>query len=147
MNQDIRAARAQDAAAIAEIYNQGIEDRLATLETALRDAAERRAWLAARTARTPVFVAVAGDHVLGFASLNAYSPRECYRFVADFLSGRIRRRSQLIRLLSSAIIAFAKRQLTWFRRMERRGTGLRQSHSKGDGPPGGGSSNGRMAQP
>jgi phosphinothricin acetyltransferase len=84
MSQIIRAASAQDAAAIAEIYNQGIEDRLATLETTLRDAGERRAWLAARTPRTPVFVAVAGEQVLGFSSLNAYSPRECYRFVADF---------------------------------------------------------------
>ena len=32
----IRPAVAADAAAIAEIYNQGIEDRVATLETALR---------------------------------------------------------------------------------------------------------------
>ena len=32
----IRAAREGDAGAIATIYNQGIEDRIATLETELR---------------------------------------------------------------------------------------------------------------
>lgn len=45
-----------------------------------------------------------------------------YRFVADYLTGKIRKRGFLLRSLSSAIIAFAKRQETWFRRMERRGT-------------------------
>ena len=41
----LRPATGQDAAAIALIYNQGIEDRLATLETELRTADERRQWL------------------------------------------------------------------------------------------------------
>ena len=43
----------------AAIYNQGIEDRVATLETELRTPEERRAWLAARGARHPVLVASA----------------------------------------------------------------------------------------
>src|SRR5204863_124677 len=37
----VRHAGAADAAAIARIYNEGIEDRLATLETELRTAGER----------------------------------------------------------------------------------------------------------
>ena len=44
------APRADDAAAICTIYNQGIEDRIATLETELRTPDERRQWLAARGA-------------------------------------------------------------------------------------------------
>ena len=52
-----RPARAQDAADIARIYNQGIEDRLATLETELRTPDERVHWLAARDPRHPVIVA------------------------------------------------------------------------------------------
>ena len=52
-----RPARAQDAADIARIYNQGIEDRLATLETELRTPDERAHWLAARDRRHPVIVA------------------------------------------------------------------------------------------
>ena len=53
----IRDARPQDAAAIARIYNQGIEDRVATLETELRTPDERRHWLASRSPRHPVVVA------------------------------------------------------------------------------------------
>ena len=42
---EIRDAAREDAAAIAHIYNQGIEDRSATLETQLRTAEERAEWL------------------------------------------------------------------------------------------------------
>jgi tRNA dimethylallyltransferase len=45
-----------------------------------------------------------------------------YRFVANFLRGRIKNRNDLRQKLASAICSFAKRQETWFRRMERRGT-------------------------
>lgn len=81
----IRDATLTDASAIARIYNQGIEDRLATLETEPRSAAERVAWLAARSARHPVIVAVDSDgDVLGWASLNPFNPRPAYDHVADF---------------------------------------------------------------
>jgi L-amino acid N-acyltransferase YncA len=78
-----RLASAQDAADIARIYNQGIEDRLATLETELRTAEERAQWLAAKSSRHPVIVAEDGTLVAGWASLNVYNAREAYRFVAD----------------------------------------------------------------
>lgn len=45
-----------------------------------------------------------------------------YRWVSEYLRGRIRRRGYLLRSLGSEIIKFAKRQDSWFRRMERRGT-------------------------
>jgi L-amino acid N-acyltransferase YncA len=79
----VRAASAADAEAICRIYNQGIEDRVATLETELRTPEERREWLAARSARHPVIVADAGGQVVGWASLNVFNPRAAYRFVAD----------------------------------------------------------------
>ncbi|HEY3101659.1 MAG TPA: GNAT family N-acetyltransferase [Methylomirabilota bacterium] len=53
----VRAAVEADAAAICEIYNQGIEDRLATLETERRTPEERRQWLKSRAPRHPVVVA------------------------------------------------------------------------------------------
>ena len=53
----LRLASAADAEAICRIYNQGIEDRVATLETELRTPDERRQWLASRGARNPVIVA------------------------------------------------------------------------------------------
>jgi phosphinothricin acetyltransferase len=80
----IRDARPDDAAAIARIYNQGIEDRLATLETQLRTPDERAAWLAARGPRHPVLVAVDDGAVVGWGSLNAFNPRPAYDHVADF---------------------------------------------------------------
>jgi phosphinothricin acetyltransferase len=79
----IRPAAAGDAAAICTIYNQGIEDRIATLETERRTPAERREWLAARGPRHPVVVACAGDEVLGWGSLNVFNPRAAYDHVAD----------------------------------------------------------------
>jgi phosphinothricin acetyltransferase len=81
----IRQARPEDAAAIAEVYNQGIEDRVATLETQVRTPEERAAWLAARGPRHPVLVAV-DDHgqVVGWGSLNQFNPRAAYDQVADF---------------------------------------------------------------
>jgi len=56
MDYRIRPATEADTAAICQIYNQGIEDRLATLETELRTPDERRQWLASRSPRHPVIV-------------------------------------------------------------------------------------------
>ena len=81
----IRDATADDAGAICRIYNQGIEDRVATLEVEERTPEERAAWLAARGPRHPVLVAVGpGRDVVGWGSLNAFNPRRAYHHVADF---------------------------------------------------------------
>ncbi len=80
----IRDATSDDAERIAVIYNQGIVDRLATLETEERTAEERRAWLAARDERHPVLVAQCGMDIIGFGSLNVFNPRAAYDYVADF---------------------------------------------------------------
>jgi L-amino acid N-acyltransferase YncA len=80
----IRDATPDDAPAIARIYNQGIEDRTATLETQLRTPEERAEWLAAHGSRHPVLLAVDHDGlVLGWASLNRFNPRAAYDHVAD----------------------------------------------------------------
>ena len=55
----VRPATPADAEAICRIYNQGIEDRVATLETELRTPDERRQWLTNRSPRYPVIVAEA----------------------------------------------------------------------------------------
>ena len=79
----IRPATPDDAAAICTIYNQGIEDRIATLETERRTPEERRQWMAARGPRHPVVVAVTGGQVVGWGSLNAFNPRPAYDHVVD----------------------------------------------------------------
>ena len=80
----LRPATAGDAEAICRVYNQGIEDRIATLETELRTPEERRQWLAARGPRHPVYVAEAEEMIVGWSSLNVYNPRPAYQYVADF---------------------------------------------------------------
>jgi phosphinothricin acetyltransferase len=66
---------------IAHIYNQGIEDRVATFETRLRSADDIRGWF---DGRHPIVVAVEDDRVLAFASTSTYRPRACYAGIAEF---------------------------------------------------------------
>src|SRR6266516_885177 len=63
----VRAATEEDAAAVAAIYNQGIEDRIATFETEPRSAEDRRAWLLSLAGRYPMLVADAEGQVVGWA--------------------------------------------------------------------------------
>ena len=76
-----RAAGACDAEAIARIYNQGIEERIATFETRPRAAGEVRDWF---DNGHPIVVVEDGGTVISFANTSAYSPRECYSGVAEF---------------------------------------------------------------
>jgi phosphinothricin acetyltransferase len=77
-----------DAATICRIYNEGIQDRVATLETEERTEDERRAWLEARGPRHPVLVVEVptadGPRAVGWGSLNVFNPRRAYDHVADF---------------------------------------------------------------
>jgi phosphinothricin acetyltransferase len=76
-----RAARPDDAAAIAAIYNEGIEDRLATFETELRSADDVLAWLGV----FPVVVAEDEEGaVAAWASAPPYSSRPAYANVREF---------------------------------------------------------------
>ena len=76
-----RPAVPSDADAIAAIYNQGIEDRVATFETRLRTAQDILSWF---DGRHPVVVVERAGEVVAFASTSTYRPRECYAGVAEF---------------------------------------------------------------
>jgi L-amino acid N-acyltransferase YncA len=80
----VRPAIAHDAERICLIYNQGIEDGIATLETEQRTPEERRQWMAARGPRHPIVVAEADGRVVGWGSINVFNPRPAYDHVADF---------------------------------------------------------------
>jgi len=118
----IRPATEDDCAAIARIYNEGILDRLATLETETRTAEERRQWLAGKSARHPAFVAERQGAVVAWGSLNVFNARRCYDHVADFsvYVARERRgeglgRAMLAHLLEAArTIGFHKLVLSTF---------------------------------
>ncbi len=79
----VRAATSGDAPAIAAIYNQGIEDRCATFETAPRTAADIRAALEERGTRYPTVVVVRDGRVVGWAVASKYSSRPCYAGIAE----------------------------------------------------------------
>ena len=76
-----RLATPADAAEIARIYNQGIEDRIATFETRPRSAEDVRGWF---DGAHPIVVVEDAGRILGFASTSTYRPRECYARVAEF---------------------------------------------------------------
>jgi phosphinothricin acetyltransferase len=110
----IRDAVERDAAAIAGIYNQGIEDRGATFETTPRSADDMAARIAEQ-ARYPMLVISDGDTVVGWAALSAYRPRECYAGIAEFsiYLDRGARGRGLGRALLSALIDAARARGHW----------------------------------
>jgi len=75
-----RAATADDAPAIARVYNEGIADRVATFETRLRSADDVRAWF---DGVHPIVVIEEGDEVIAFAATSPYRPRDCYAGIAE----------------------------------------------------------------
>ena len=79
-----RPAEARDAAAIARIYNHGIEDRVATFETEPRTPAQIEALLADRAGKFPTVVVERDGDVIAWAGVSSYRSRPCYDGVAEF---------------------------------------------------------------
>jgi L-amino acid N-acyltransferase YncA len=79
-----RRAGPEDAASIARIYNEGIEDRVATFETRLRSAEEMRALILERGDRHPSVVAERDGVVVAWAGCAPYRARPCYAGVGEF---------------------------------------------------------------
>jgi len=75
-----RPATPDDAEAIARIYNEGIEDRVATFETRLRSAGDIRAWF---DGVHPIIAVEEGNQVIAFAATSSYRPRDCYAGIAE----------------------------------------------------------------
>ena len=79
----VREAMDWDLATIRAIYNQGIEDRVATLDEEPKSEKDLQAWFAEHHGRFAVVVAERERRVVGWASLNRYSHRCADRGVAD----------------------------------------------------------------
>ncbi len=107
-----RAAIRADASAIARIYNQGIEDRVATFETEFRSEKVIAKWF--DTGRTTVVVEVDGN-VLAYASAFIYRERECYSGVREFsvYVDREARGMGLGRIALEALIEAARARGDW----------------------------------
>ncbi|HZQ34842.1 MAG TPA: arsinothricin resistance N-acetyltransferase ArsN1 family A [Dehalococcoidia bacterium] len=75
---NLRLARLDDATAIARIYTQGIEDRIATFETEPRSTVQLEAILCERGEAYPTVVAERDGRVFAWAGAAPYSERPCY---------------------------------------------------------------------
>ena len=75
-----RAATPEDADLIARIYNDGIEDRVATFETRLRTGEDILAWF---DGRHPIVVVEDAGQVVAFGATSGYRPRKCYAGIAE----------------------------------------------------------------
>jgi len=76
-----RQAEPGDAGTIARIYNEGIEDRVATFDTELRTADDILGWL---EEDYPLVVAEADGEVRAWAVVHPYSARAVYSGVGDY---------------------------------------------------------------
>lgn len=108
-----REAAADDAAAIARIYNEGIDDRVATFETRHRTPDDVVRWF---DGRHPIVVVVddAGE-VIAFAATSTYRPRDCYAGIAEFsvYAPRATRGRGAGRMAMQALFAAAREAGFW----------------------------------
>ncbi len=88
----VRLAVPEDATAIAAIYNEGIDERIATFETRHRRPEDVRCWIGRRY---PVVIVEDDEGPVAFAAALPYSSEEWFAGVAEaivFVSRRGRRR-------------------------------------------------------
>jgi L-amino acid N-acyltransferase YncA len=144
-----RAATPKDAEIIAESYNQGIEDRIATFETEPRTANDIASWFT--TAHAFVSVTDGSGEIVGFAVAHNYTDRCCYRGIGEFsvYVRRNRRRQGVGHVAMKALIESSRAQGLWklmsrifpenkasfglLTRMSFKAIGVHEKHGKLDG--------------
>ena len=110
----VRPATVADADSIAEIYNQGIEGRVATFETDPRTAAQVRDHLEGMGNHVAL-VAVRDGEVVGFAWTSPYRARACYSGIGEFsvYVERRARRAGVGRALLERLLAECQARRFW----------------------------------
>jgi phosphinothricin acetyltransferase len=108
----MRPARPADAPAIARIYNEGIEDRLATFETEPRTAKDIGSWF---EEDVPLVVVEEDGAVVAWAVAHEYRPRNAYAGVGEFsiYVARLERGRGLGRVALQALIDECERRGLW----------------------------------
>jgi len=113
MTLSARAATPGDVPAIAQIYNEGLEDRLGTFETRPRTADEVLAWFDG--VHPMAVVEDERGRIVAFASTSTYRTRECYAGIADFsvYVARAERGRGAGRVAMDALIAATRQAGFW----------------------------------
>ena len=109
---EARSATPDDAAAIARIYNEGIQDRVATFETRPRSEQDIRAWF---DGVHPIVVVEDEGRVIAFGATSGYRPRDCYAGIAEasLYVARDARRKGVGRFTLAALIQAAEAAGFW----------------------------------
>jgi L-amino acid N-acyltransferase YncA len=109
----VRPARPEDAAAVARIYNEGIEDRVATFETEPRGPEDMAVRIGDEA--QPLLVAERDGEVLGWASVVRSSDRCAYAGVGEYTVyvGRDARGSGAGRALLEGLVEVAEERAYW----------------------------------
>lgn len=80
----IRQAQSGDARAIGTIYDEAASGGVATFATGPHSEDERRAWLAARAERAPVWCGLLADEVVAWSAIAPFSHRAWYAGVGEY---------------------------------------------------------------
>lgn len=108
----IRPAESRDARAIGEIYDEAASGGMATFATGPHSEDERRAWLAARAERAPVWCGLLEDDVVAWSAIAPFSHRSWYAGVGEYtvyVAGRCHGRGvgrTMLRALAEAAPSF-----------------------------------------
>ncbi|MCC6178971.1 MAG: N-acetyltransferase [Chloroflexi bacterium] len=78
-----RIATVADAPSITRIYNQGIEERIATFETDPRSVEQMETQLREKGDRYPTIVVERDGEIVAWASFGAYRNRPCYAGIGE----------------------------------------------------------------
>jgi L-amino acid N-acyltransferase YncA len=79
----IRPAESQDLQSILDIYNEAVQNTVATFDTEPRSMTQQKAWFEHHGRRHPVLVAEEEGAVVGWASLSEWSDRRAYDGTAE----------------------------------------------------------------
>ncbi|MFH1141651.1 MAG: acetylglutamate kinase [Chloroflexota bacterium] len=79
----LRLATPQDIPAIMRIHNQGIEDRIATVDSQLHTPEEQWEWYHNHGPSEPIIVAECEGNTIGWAALSRFSQRKTYQGIKE----------------------------------------------------------------
>lgn len=80
---ELRPATSKDLPAITEIYNDAILNTVATFDLETRSVEYMQLWLERHGEHFPVVVCSFEGKIVGYASLNEYSPKKAYASTAE----------------------------------------------------------------